>query len=157
MKDLSPGAAVLVARDGKILLNKGYGYGWMVAKLRGLQEISHGGGLQGFVSFLLRFPSERFTAVVLANAAAPPPGLDPTARARDIAEISLWEHMSARPVQQANSAVPSKAFEALVGRYDYGGAVLTVTQEGARLQQFSFWQRARFVAVRRTLLSAHFR
>ncbi|MBM3836919.1 MAG: DUF3471 domain-containing protein [Verrucomicrobia bacterium] len=112
---------------------EGYGYGWAISQQRGLTEIAHGGGLQGFLSYLLRFPKENFTVVVLANAAAPPPGLDPTARARDIAEMALWKNMEPRAALQANAAVSPKGFDAIVGRYDYSSAVLEVTREGDRL------------------------
>ncbi|HEY2951294.1 MAG TPA: serine hydrolase, partial [Verrucomicrobiae bacterium] len=60
-------------------LEEGYGCGWAIGKLRGLKQISHGGGLDGFISYLLRVPEERLTVVVLANASPPPPGLDTSA------------------------------------------------------------------------------
>ena len=46
-----------------------------------LQRFTNG---QGFLSFLLRYPEENFTVVVLANAAAPPPGLTPVSLAHEI-------------------------------------------------------------------------
>lgn len=68
---------------------EGYGYGWGIGRLRGLPSIAHGGGLQGFLSHLARYPAEKLTVTVLANAAPPPPGLDPGGWARGIAWIPL--------------------------------------------------------------------
>jgi CubicO group peptidase (beta-lactamase class C family) len=111
----------------------GYGYGWGISQLRGAQEISHGGGLNGFSSFLLRLPRENFTVVVLANSLPGIPGADPGRLAHLVAEIYLGETLAPRPSRKANQSVSPKSFDALVGRYDYGTAVLTVTKEGERL------------------------
>jgi CubicO group peptidase (beta-lactamase class C family) len=125
---------VSTSQDPKVGENRdeGYGYGWSLSKLRGLQEISHGGGLQGFLSFLLRYPEENFTVVVLANAAAPPPGLDPGNLAHEIAQYYIGNKMEPRHNPKAIQMAP-EALDAYVGRYDYGGAILTVTREGNRI------------------------
>jgi CubicO group peptidase (beta-lactamase class C family) len=112
--------------------DEGYGFGWGVGRFRGLREISHGGGLQGFLSQLSRFPDQNLTIVVLANAAPPIPGLDPGTLARDIAEVYLGDAMQARPSTKSVSLSPEE-LEAFVGRYDYGQAILVVTREDARL------------------------
>ncbi len=113
-------------------VGEGYGYGWFVGKFRGLREIQHGGGLQGFVSQLSRYPQEHFTVVVLANAAPPVPGLVPGELARDIAQFYLGPKME---LQRSPKAVTlsAEALDSFVGRYDYSGATLTVTREGTRL------------------------
>ena len=111
----------------------GYGFGWGVGSFRGLREIQHGGGLQGFLSQLSRFPDRKLTVVVLANAAPPVPGLVPGTLARDIAEIYLGDVMQARPSTRRPSTLTPEELEAFVGRYDYGQAILTVTREGERL------------------------
>jgi CubicO group peptidase (beta-lactamase class C family) len=111
----------------------GYGYGWAINHLRGALEISHGGGLQGFSSFLMRLPEQRFTVAVLANALPGTPGADPAQLAHLVAEIYLGEKLGPRSAGVVNAAVSTNAFEAVVGRYDYGNAVLTVTREGSHL------------------------
>ena len=108
--------------------DEGYGFGWAVGRFRGLREIQHGGGLQGFVSQLSRYPDSKLTIVVLANAAPPVPGLDPGALARDIAEVYLGDAMQARPTTKSARLSPEE-LEAFVGRYDYGQAILVVTRE----------------------------
>lgn len=111
----------------------GYGYGWFIGQMRGAREISHGGGLNGFSSFLMRLPREHFTVAILANAQPGAPGADPTQLAHLVTEIYLGEKLEPRPTRQVNLAVSADAFDALVGRYDYGAAVLTVTKEGRHL------------------------
>jgi CubicO group peptidase (beta-lactamase class C family) len=113
----------------------GYGYGWGIGSLRGLKEIAHGGGLQGFTSFLLRITNENFTVAVLANSATPIPSMDTSGLAHDIATIYLADKLQPRPTVIANQSVSPKHYDAYVGRYDYGYgvAILTVTKEKDRL------------------------
>ena len=108
----------------------GYGYGWAISKLRGLKEISHGGTMHGFTTFLLRVPREEFTVVVLAN---DPPGLNPEQLAHEIAEIYLTHKLESRPAFVAHKMISPKVYDAYVGRYDYGITILTVTREDDRL------------------------
>jgi CubicO group peptidase (beta-lactamase class C family) len=112
--------------------DEGYGYGWGIGRLRGLREISHGGGLHGFTSFLLRLPEKSFTAVVLANAVPPPPRLDTAAIAKEIAQLYLWREMESRSLP-TTAKVAAEVLETYTGRYDYVFAILTVTREGDRL------------------------
>jgi CubicO group peptidase (beta-lactamase class C family) len=67
----------------------GYGFGWIVCRHRGLREIWHNGGLDGFRSCLLRVPDEKFTVVVLANALPGRWKADPDLLARKLADIYL--------------------------------------------------------------------
>jgi CubicO group peptidase (beta-lactamase class C family) len=68
-KVLAPASLQAAFTSGRIAdgSQTGYGYGWFVSTLRGEQMISHGGGLPGFQSSLLRLPRERFTVVVLGQ------------------------------------------------------------------------------------------
>jgi CubicO group peptidase (beta-lactamase class C family) len=74
-------------------LGGGYGYGWAINEFRGMKEISHGGGLNGFVTYLARFPGSNMTITVLTNC-APSHTLDPSGLTHDIAQIYLWEKMA---------------------------------------------------------------
>ena len=112
--------------------NDGYGFGWALDTFRGLREIHHGGGLEGFLSELTRFPAQGLTVVVLANSSPPVPGLVPSELAHEVAEVYLGDAMKQRPSTQAIALSPAD-LEAFVGRYDYGAAVLTVTREDDRL------------------------
>lgn len=44
-----------------------YGYGWELQTVRGFDAIRHGGGINGFVTDILRIPSEDLLVVVLTN------------------------------------------------------------------------------------------
>lgn len=46
---------------------EGYGLGWHISKLKGRLYQYHGGSIDGFRSFLARFPDERILIVVLSN------------------------------------------------------------------------------------------
>jgi CubicO group peptidase (beta-lactamase class C family) len=111
----------------------GYGFGWSISQLRGAQEISHGGGLNGFSSFILRLPRENFTVAVLANAQPGIPGAEPGRLAQLAVQIYLGEKLGPRSSDKVNPGVSPAGFAALVGRYDYGMAILTVTKEGNHL------------------------
>jgi CubicO group peptidase (beta-lactamase class C family) len=113
--------------------NTGYGYGWELSRFRGDQEISHGGGVPGFTSFLLRLPRENFTVVVLANSRPGSPAADPASLAHLVAEVYLGQKLAPRPSYKVDRGVSAESFDALVGRYDYGAAILTVTREGDHL------------------------
>lgn len=111
----------------------GYGYGWGVSRFRGSDEISHGGGLNGFSTYLMRLPQQHFTAVVLANALPGDPAVSPGALAHSVAELCLGAQLEPRPVIKSNSDLSIAALDAVTGRYDYGVGIITITREGRRL------------------------
>jgi CubicO group peptidase (beta-lactamase class C family) len=44
-----------------------YGFGWSVSTINGHRNLSHGGGIPGFLSFISRFPDDGWSVVVLTN------------------------------------------------------------------------------------------
>jgi len=124
---------VITAEDKEKSKEEGYGYGLMISKLRGLRVVGHGGGLQGFSSYLMAVPEERFTVVVLCNSAPATPEMSPNGLATEITELCLGEKMQARVVPAMDSSVSSSTYPDYVGKYDYGSAILTVTQQGSQL------------------------
>jgi|HubBroStandDraft_1064217.scaffolds.fasta_scaffold83825_4 hypothetical protein len=54
-----PPTAFVRAFVNATIPDTGYGFGWGVTRYRKLREISHGGGLNGFRSFLLRMDAAR--------------------------------------------------------------------------------------------------
>lgn len=44
-----------------------YGFGWIVLKLGSSRMLAHGGGINGFSSYILRLPDQRMSFIVLAN------------------------------------------------------------------------------------------
>lgn len=110
-----------------------YGYGWMMGKSRGLRMVSHGGGLQGFLSDLLRFPDQNLTVAVLHNCSAPMPGMNPGSVSRRLAEIFLWKEMEPRTINAMDDSVDASDFDRYLGRYDYGTAIMEITRDGDQL------------------------
>ncbi len=118
-------------KDGSVApaMGSGYGYGWVIGKQRGLDVISHGGGLHGFLSALSRYPKEKVNVVVLSNTMR----ADPSTLGSLIAQYFMHADM-AEQESFSSAAVDPKTFGDYVGRYDYPmGAVLSVTQEGEKL------------------------
>ncbi|SIO31885.1 CubicO group peptidase, beta-lactamase class C family [Singulisphaera sp. GP187] len=66
---------------------KNYGYGWGITKLFGRRTVSHGGGINGFVTHLLRLPEDQVCVVVLSNVEGTAVG----ALAEDLAAVTLGE------------------------------------------------------------------
>lgn len=46
---------------------QGYGYGWRVGEALGRRKFDHSGSNDGYSSYILRFPDERVTVIVLGN------------------------------------------------------------------------------------------
>jgi CubicO group peptidase (beta-lactamase class C family) len=114
--------------------SEGYGYGWAIGESRGLNLISHGGGLHGFSSYLMRLPEKDFTVAVLANSLPTIPELSSSGLAHHIAEIYLFEQMGQQASFIEDKTVDSNVYDDYVGRYDFGSSmVLTVTKQGDRL------------------------
>jgi CubicO group peptidase (beta-lactamase class C family) len=44
-----------------------YGFGWFISSLHGAKDVEHPGGWSGYVTYILRVPSRRVTAIVLSN------------------------------------------------------------------------------------------
>lgn len=110
-----------------------YGYGWMLDQMRGVPMRHHGGGLNGWNSFLLWVPEYELTVAVLANALPLPPGINPKEQSMRIVELVLHESMEPRQSLGKASEEDIARLDDYVGRYDYVQAVMTVRREGDRL------------------------
>lgn len=140
LKESSLEAAFTPAKlnDGKIGAGAtgpgGYGYGWSLGRLRGLPWIAHGGGLHGFVTYLMQVPDRKLTVTVLSNCAPAQPELSVSDMANRIAEVYLFEEMEPQTSFAVDKTIAPSAYDDYVGRYDYGNSmVLTVTRENGRL------------------------
>lgn len=122
----------------------GYGYGWYVGSAFGLKRASHSGTWAGFRNFVIRYPGERFTALVLSNSAefSRP---DRSAIASKIARIYLSEKLKL-PVPVS---LDPAALRRYAGKYQTDiGEILTITFERDSLWMASREQtRAKLVAV----------
>ena len=110
-----------------------YGYGLIMAAIRGLPTVGHGGGLNGWSSDLVRLPAQNCTVVVLANALPPGPGIAPGVISRALVEKLLDDEIQKLPPLTEDSSVDPKGFTNFVGRFDYHGTIMTVSVEGDAL------------------------
>jgi hypothetical protein len=106
----------------------GYGYGWQMATLRGRRTMEHGGGIFGFVTYVIRMPEDRAYAAVLCN--SDNPAAPPSYLARRLGAIALGSPFS----EQKAVAVAPKVLQAYAGVYAAEkGPRRTVTFEDGKL------------------------
>ncbi|WP_406698666.1 serine hydrolase domain-containing protein [Singulisphaera sp. Ch08] len=91
---------------------KDYGYGWSIAKKYGRRTVAHGGGINGFVTHILRFPDDEVCVIVLSNVE----GTRVDAMAQDLAAIALGEkpmkpgeRKEAKPSRKETSLLKEKS------------------------------------------------
>ncbi|MBM4003259.1 MAG: serine hydrolase [Planctomycetes bacterium] len=106
-----------------------YGFGLMMYEISRLPAIGHGGGLNGWSTNLVYLPAQKCTVVVLTNAMPAPPGYGPGGIAAGMAQTLLSEEIRSLPPLVEDASVDPKSFAAYEGRYEYPGAINTVTVE----------------------------
>jgi CubicO group peptidase (beta-lactamase class C family) len=112
-------------------VKNGYGYGLGIQTRSNRKVISHGGGINGFSTYLARFADEKLTVVVVRNADYGSP--NPGQISNDLAGIALGENPAA-PAAVAEIKVDPKIYDAYVGRYELApNLVLTISKQGDRL------------------------
>lgn len=118
------------AREKMFTIVKGnYAYGWQVTQRGGRQQTAHGGGINGFATYILRVPDEKLCVVVLSNVVPSQTGR----MAGDLASIVLGEDY-ATPRARPLARVDPKLYDLYVGRYQLRpDFVLTVSREENRL------------------------
>jgi hypothetical protein len=108
--------------DGKPLM---YGFGLGVGAVGGHRQVSHNGGINGFISELHHYPDDSVVTVVLTNTGA-------------LAAVQLERLIARRTLGIKDlPAVPidASAFERLVGQYAFGTTQVRVFVENGRLRQ----------------------
>lgn len=125
---------------GKLLSQKGmeamftpakgdYAYGWNIHKRSGQVVVSHGGGINGFATSIVRIPDLQVCVAVLSNVESSASGR----MAHDLASIVLGEPYQSPKVRRVAQVDP-KIYDELVGRYELAPTfILTVTRQGDRL------------------------
>ncbi|CAN7653970.1 serine hydrolase [Massilia sp. LjRoot122] len=95
--------------DGKAT---GYGYGWDVDKVQGETSMGHGGGINGFSTYALRFPEQKVYVAVLTNSDSGP--ANPGVVARKAAGIAIG-----KPYREFKEvALDGAALDAVAGTYE---------------------------------------
>ncbi len=92
-----------------------YAYGLAVQTKSGRKVISHGGGINGFATFISRFPGDRVSIAVLRNADYGSPG--PGQISVDLAAILFGEKYEI-PAPPVAIKLDPKIYDAYVGRYE---------------------------------------
>lgn len=111
-----------------------YGYGWTMDEHRGLREIGHNGGLDGWLSQLTRFVDQNVNIIVLQNSMPTAyPGLEPSELTAQMRDLFLAGDMAAPKKRVVDETVDPAIFDNYLGRYDYGIGVMTVSQDGDKL------------------------
>lgn len=106
-----------------------YAYGWTVTTQFNRKMIGHGGGINGFVTFISRYPDDKTFVVVLSNVEGAPA----SRIARDLAAIVFNEPYEA-PRERVAIQLDPKIYDAYVGQYELApNLVVAVTKEDDRL------------------------
>ncbi len=105
-----------------------YAYGWVVTD-KPHRELSHAGGINGFVTEIVRLPDEHLCVIVLCNVLP----MNPGRAAHDLAAIALGEKYE-HPKERQVATVAPKLLAEYVGKYQLEDKVtMAITQEGEHL------------------------
>lgn len=105
-----------------------YGYGWEMGAVRGVPFIGHGGGINGFATYVMRLPEQKLYVAVLRNSDRGVIGSENIARRAAAAAIG-------KPFQNYQAvALDAKALDAFSGTYKVDdNATRVVRREGDKL------------------------
>lgn len=100
-------ADVMKQMEERCRLNKGdtlsYAFGQDISKYRGIKTVAHSGGDAGYRSFLLRFPDQKYSIVVLSNLAS----FNPGDLSYKIADIYLKDYLKEVPKKEEEKPKPA--------------------------------------------------
>jgi CubicO group peptidase (beta-lactamase class C family) len=113
-----------------------YGYGWMMADLSNFDTQEHGGGIEGFSSYIIRIPSQQVYVAVLANSSY----FDSYTLAVKLAAIAINQ-----PIEPTAVTLSQSTLEAIAGNFSFddgterqitleNGTLFCQTKDGARQQ-----------------------
>lgn len=106
-----------------------YAYGWIIKESNGAVWQSHGGGINGFSTMIIRVPSKELLVVALANTMPSQAGK----LAEDLAALALGEEREA-PQPRKEISLRTETLQRYVGQYELRpGFILTVTLEDGKL------------------------
>ena len=106
-----------------------YGYGWGITEAFKRKLISHGGGIEGFVTNIDRFVNDDVCIIVLSNNETSPVGQI----SKDLAAIIFGEKYEL-PKQRTAIKVEPKIYDDYVGEYELApNFIITITKENDRI------------------------
>jgi CubicO group peptidase (beta-lactamase class C family) len=100
---------------------RNYGYGWGISTQNGRTLQSHAGGIDGFSSFIARYPGDNSVIIILTNNGA---GMANTL-GMDIAAILYGEKYDA-PRERKEIVVDAAVLDTYMGRYEFGPGIAFV-------------------------------
>lgn len=107
----------------------GYAYGWSVETRDGVKQISHGGGIDGFSTMIVRVPEQKLVVVTLSNLEQSLGGK----LAQELARLELGQEVAV-PAARKEVKVPVDVLSRYVGVYEFAPQFkFTVTLEGEQL------------------------
>jgi CubicO group peptidase (beta-lactamase class C family) len=136
------GKAVLERMVTRGVLNSGskiiYAFGLNIDKYRGLRTLSHNGSWASFRTYLVHFPDQRFSVVVLLNYSPS----NSSRAAYDVADIYLADKLKPRSktdqkrTEPTPVKVPITVLDEYVGKYRLEkGWYVTISRSGDRLMK----------------------
>ncbi len=105
-----------------------YGYGLQTGPMFNHPQVGHGGGINGFSSYIERFPDDDTVVIVLSNNQVGNAG----AVAKALAG-TLFGQAVALPGEQKEISIDSKILDRYTGSYQVGPMFVTVTNEDGHL------------------------
>ncbi len=133
------GPEVISLMHEKGVLNNGtklsYAFGHSIWSYKGLQHVTHSGSWAGFNTYLLRFPEERFSVIVLSNAS----DLGASRRAYEIVDLYLQDRFLPEETADNEEVTPvnltGAQLERFVGNYKLGlNWYVNITREDDKLK-----------------------
>jgi len=104
-----------------------YGYGWGI-NVRGRKQVSHGGGINGFSTFIARYPDDDAFVVVLSNNQQANSG----AIAAGLAGVMFGEGTQL-PWERKTVTLDAKTLDRYAGKYQAGPMEVTISNENGHL------------------------
>src|SRR5690348_545412 len=100
-----------------------YGYGWGI-NVRGRKQVSHGGGINGFSTFIARYPDDDAFVVVLSNNQQANAG----AIAAGLAGVMFGEGTQL-PWERKTVTLDAKTLDRYAGKYQAGTMAVSISNE----------------------------
>lgn len=105
-----------------------YGYGWGISQAHNRKQVAHGGGINGFSTFIGRYPDDDAVVIVLSNNERSNAG----AIANALAGVLFGEQVDL-PWDRKQVTVDSKILDRYAGTYQPESGKLTITNENGHL------------------------
>jgi CubicO group peptidase (beta-lactamase class C family) len=110
-------------------IKNNYAYGLNVQTKNGVEQISHGGGINGFATMIIRVPSEHLLVVTLSNVLPSSAGK----LADDLINLSLGKEVE-KPAKNVEISMTADKLKQYTGDYELSPTfILTVTLEDGQL------------------------